>query len=112
TRSQIKRPRAEAIATCAALVASAGPIPKISADVLARLRRQARLQIASRGKPKPIFESLPHEPGKRIGLAILPPLSDGDVFFDLEGNPLADGERRKDGQADALARLMRERFEY
>src|SRR6266480_627914 len=91
TRSQIKRLRAEAIATCAALVASTGPIPKISADVLARLRRQARLQIASRGQPKPMFEALPHEPGRRIGLAVLPPLSAGDVFFDLEGNPLADG---------------------
>src|SRR6266550_4209719 len=91
TRSQIKRLRAKGIDTCAGLVASTGRIPKISDDVLARLRRQARLQIASRGKPVPEFETLPHEAGKRIGLATLPPASPGDVFFDLEGNPLAEG---------------------
>src|SRR6266508_2920221 len=91
TRSQIKRLRAEGIATCAALVASSARVPKLSDDVFARLRRQARLQIDSRGKAKPTFETLPHEAGKRIGLAVLPPASPGDVFFDLEGNPLADG---------------------
>src|SRR6266508_6137401 len=91
TRSQIKRLRAHGIATCAALVTSTGRVPRVSDDVLARLRRQARLQIASRGKPVPEFEALPHEAGKRIGLATLPPASPGDVFFDLEGNPLAAG---------------------
>src|SRR6266576_266044 len=91
TRSQIKRLRAKGIATCAALVASTGRVEKLSDDVLIRLRRQARLQIASRGKTKPTFETLPHEAGKRIGLATLPPASPGDVFFDLEGNPLTDG---------------------
>ncbi len=91
TRSQIKRLRAKGIVTCAALVASTDRVEKLSDDVLARLRRQARLQIASRGKLKPMFETLPHEPGKRIGLATLPPASPGDVFFDLEGSPLADG---------------------
>jgi len=91
TRSQIKRLRAQGIATCAALVSSTDRIPRISDDVLARLRRQARLQIASRGKRAPVFEALPHEARKRIGLATLPPASPGDVFFDLEGNPLADG---------------------
>jgi len=91
TRSQIKRFRAAGIETCAALVASSGRVPKLSDDILTRLRRQARLQIASRGIAKPTFETLPHEAGKRIGLATLPPASRGDVFFDLEGNPLADG---------------------
>jgi predicted RecB family nuclease len=91
TRSQIKRLRAVGIATSAALARSSGRIPKIPDDVIARLRRQARLQIESRGKPKPTFEPLPHEPGKRTGLAVLPPPSPGDVFFDLEGNPLAEG---------------------
>ena len=91
TRSQIKRLRARGIATCAALVASTGRVERLSDDVLARLRRQARLQIASRGAAKPKYEALPHEAGKRIGLATLTPASPGDVFFDLEGNPLADG---------------------
>jgi uncharacterized protein len=91
TRSQIKRLRAAGIATAAALAGSNGHIEKISDEVIARLRRQARLQIASRRQAAPKFEPLPHEEGKRIGLALLPPASPGDVFFDLEGNPLAPG---------------------
>ncbi len=104
TRSQIKRLRAAGIATMAELACSSpspdgrggqgartGRVPRISDDVIARLRRQARLQIASRGQPQPKFEPLPHEEAKRIGLALLPPASPGDVFFDLEGNPLAPG---------------------
>src|SRR6266540_1596538 len=104
TRSQIKRLRAAGIASITELAFSSpstegrggqgvrtGRVEKLSDDVLVRLRRQARLQIVSRGKAKPTFETLPHEAGKRVGLATLPPASPGDVFFDLEGNPLADG---------------------
>src|SRR6266566_4298696 len=63
TRSQIKRMREAAIATRAALAQSSGPIRRLSDDVLVRLRRQARLQIVSKGKAKPVFEVLPH-PGQ------------------------------------------------
>ena len=89
THSQIKRLRNAGISTRAALVQSTGHIEKISDDVLARLRRQARLQVASKGREKPAFETLPHAASQRVGLALLPPPSAGDVFFDLEGNPIA-----------------------
>ncbi|OLE11694.1 MAG: hypothetical protein AUG89_09245 [Acidobacteria bacterium 13_1_20CM_4_56_7] len=89
TISQIKRLRDAGVRTCADLIAS-GAVPRINGDVLDRLRRQVRLQVASRGKRPPEFEVLPPEEGKRAGLAALPPASTGDVYFDLEGFPLAE----------------------
>lgn len=90
TRSQIKRLRDGGVRTCASLATGSAPVSRVNAEVLGRLRRQARLQIASRSLDKPAFESLPHETDKRIGLALLPPPSPNDVFFDLEGFPLGD----------------------
>ncbi|HTF41563.1 MAG TPA: TM0106 family RecB-like putative nuclease [Propionibacteriaceae bacterium] len=89
TISQIKRLRDAGIRTCTELIAS-GAVPRINSDVLDRIRRQARLQVASRGKRLPEFEVLPPDVAKRAGLAALPPASDGDVYFDLEGFPLAE----------------------
>ncbi len=89
TISQIKRLRDAGVRTCAELIA-AGAVSRINRDVLDRLRRQARLQVASRGKRVPEFEVLPPDEDKRAGLAALPPASSGDVYFDLEGFPLAE----------------------
>ncbi len=50
-----------------------------------RLREQARVQLASRGLPKPIYETI--APAADLGLALLPEPSPGDIFFDLEGDP-------------------------
>ncbi len=91
TRGQVMRLRDAGITTMAQLAAAGPSVRRIGADVLARLRRQARLQVASRGQPVPAFEVLPHEPGRRLGLAALPPASSGDVFLDFEGFPLAVG---------------------
>ncbi len=89
TISQIKRLRDAGVRTCADLIAS-GAVPRINGDVLERIRRQARLQVASRGKHLPEFELLPPDQENRAGLAALPPASTGDVYFDLEGFPLAE----------------------
>lgn len=48
-------------------------------------REQARVQLASRGLSKPIYE--PIAPAADVGLALLPEPSPGDIFFDLEGDP-------------------------
>ncbi|MDQ3222719.1 MAG: TM0106 family RecB-like putative nuclease, partial [Gemmatimonadota bacterium] len=75
---------------CALAGSTVARVPRMSDAVLARLRTQAQLQLASRGKPRPIWkirEPDPEEP--RRGLALLPPPSPGDIFFDMEGFPFA-----------------------
>lgn len=69
------------------------PLDGTSAASIERIREQARLQIAGRGLPAPIYELLLPAPDAAIeperGLAMLPPPSAGDLFLDLEGDPYA-----------------------
>jgi uncharacterized protein len=60
-------------------------IPRLAAGTLAGLRQQADLQVRSRGLARPLHEL--HPPEHARGLARLPEPSDGDVFFDFEGDP-------------------------
>ncbi|HUF35476.1 MAG TPA: TM0106 family RecB-like putative nuclease [Gemmatimonadales bacterium] len=94
TRGQVRRLEEAGIATLTALggCEPARRVPKVSEQVLDRLRLQARLQLESRGHSQPLWchRSLPVEEARR-GLALLPPPSDGDVFFDMEGFPYAEG---------------------
>ncbi|NLJ51465.1 MAG: TM0106 family RecB-like putative nuclease [Alcaligenaceae bacterium] len=92
TRSQIKHLQAAGITTMTALAQTkCEHVPHLNPVVFARLVRQAQLQIASVGSEKPLFEVLPIEPNKKQGLAMLPPDSALDVFFDIEGFPLVEG---------------------
>ena len=52
--------------------------------VYEKAREQARLQFEERNSGSPIYEILPIELG--YGLCRLPPPSDGDIFFDIEGD--------------------------
>lgn len=61
----------------------------IQPDTLWRLREQARLQAHQRRTGERRIELLASEPGR--GLARLPEPSAGDMFFDMEGDPLFDG---------------------
>ena len=63
-------------------------IPNLQAETLARLRSQARLQVVRRDTGKNQHELLPPLPGR--GFARLPKPSEGDLFFDMEGDPLYD----------------------
>jgi predicted RecB family nuclease len=94
-RSQIRKLRSAGISTVAALGACDGvEIPKLAPAVFSRLRQQARLQIESRGRPRPNFLVLPQEQDiQQLGVRALPPPSEGDVFFDMEGFPLVDDGR-------------------
>lgn len=65
-------------------------IGKMEDSTFRKLKKQAELQLRSRGKDRPDFEVKPHEPGSRIGLARLPDPSPGDIYFDMEGYPLYD----------------------
>jgi uncharacterized protein len=80
--------------TVAALASADGlHVPRLNDATLERLRRQAQLQISSRGKERPDYELLPPDPETPLGLALLPTASVGDVFFDMEGFPLVDEGR-------------------
>ena len=60
-------------------------------EVIKRLIAQAKIQRASGGRDVPLFEILSPPQGEISGLALLPPLSPLDVFFDIEGYPLDKG---------------------
>ena len=66
----------------------APPLESVSPGALTRIREQARLQVQGQRERRHIHESItPVEPDK--GLASLPEPSDGDLFFDLEGDAFA-----------------------
>jgi predicted RecB family nuclease len=52
------------------------------------LRRQAALQVESRDTQLPVHRQL--QPPRATGYALLPPPSAGDMFFDLEGDPMSE----------------------
>ncbi len=58
----------------------------MSAETFSKLRRQASLQVRGRANGEALYELLPHEPG--LGFELLPHPAPGDVFFDMEGDPL------------------------
>lgn len=69
------------------------PIEGTSAGALARVREQARIQLEGRLEGRPKYELLLPGPGAAAdperGLAALPPPSENDLFFDIEGDPYA-----------------------
>lgn len=60
----------------------------INIPMLARLRSQAAIQHQSRGLAKPLFKITDTH---NQGLALLPPPSAQDIYFDIEGFPLEKG---------------------
>ena len=58
----------------------------MSPETFVKLRRQASLQVRARESGQPIYELLDATPP--LGFALLPPSAEGDVFFDMEGDPL------------------------
>lgn len=61
-------------------------VPKLQPETLGRLRDQARLQHAKRTTGADAVETLPLAP--RHGFARLPEPDPGDLFFDMEGDPV------------------------
>ncbi|HEV8218104.1 MAG TPA: TM0106 family RecB-like putative nuclease, partial [Gemmatimonadaceae bacterium] len=81
------------VRTLAALPLPIGFKPKRgSREGFTKVREQARVQVESRGLAVPKYELLPIEPER--GLCRLPEPTPGDLFVDLEGDPMAtDGGR-------------------
>jgi predicted RecB family nuclease len=61
-------------------------LPKTTAQSLTRLREQAILQVRGRDTGKNHYDILPQEEGR--GFARMPEPAPGDLFFDIEGDPL------------------------
>lgn len=93
TSVQVKRLAEAGIETATGLARTTlRRVPRMEDRVFDRLRRQARLQLESSGREAPLFEVIAlDEEAPRRGLALLPPRSAGDVFFDMEGYPFAAG---------------------
>ncbi len=91
--SQIQKLNAAGITTLTSLAESTlTHVPRIEDTVFARLKEQAQLQAASVGADQPAYRILTPDPlAQRRGLALLPPPSPGDIFFDMEGYPLVKG---------------------
>ena len=62
------------------------PVRGMGQATLERLIHQARLQLRQRADGQVHYEVLPAG-GEMRGLALLPPPSPGDLFFDIEGDP-------------------------
>lgn len=96
TRLQIRRLEDAGIDSMQKLADSAlENVPMVGEAIFSKLKAQAAIQISSRGKDKPDYKILTHQDGtegeEAKGLALLPPHSDLDIFFDIEGYPLVDG---------------------
>ncbi|MGH7010286.1 MAG: TM0106 family RecB-like putative nuclease, partial [Caulobacteraceae bacterium] len=85
---QIVRLEQAGVTTLAGLAACDPAQPKggIGAESFARLVAQARLQLHHRERGEHRIELLPVEPQR--GFVLLPPPAPGDLFFDIEGDPL------------------------
>lgn len=62
-------------------------IDGMGTDTVAKLSAQAKLQLRAAKTGKHAFELLP--PSRGRGFAMLPAPDEGDIFFDMEGDPLA-----------------------
>lgn len=93
TRLQIKKLEDAGIATMASLALAAldERIPKLVPETFATLRQQAALQFKARQTGERHLELLPADAESRRGFARLPAPDRGDMFFDMEGDPLEDG---------------------
>ncbi len=93
SKIQIKKLQQNGVHTLAQLgeLPAATTIPKMQPETLTRIREQASLQLRKRMTGKDIFEVLPRNPQQRTGFDRLPLPDEGDLFFDMEGDPLHDG---------------------
>ena len=90
-RGQMAKLEAAGVRTMAALaeLLPGARIAGLQSETLSRIRGQARLQVAKRTDGANRYELLDAVSGR--GFARLPRPSAGDLFFDMEGDPLFEG---------------------
>jgi len=98
SKGQIKKLEAAGIHTMQALSTSdLEAIPGLQSGLYQRLKAQAQIQCETRTRQasdtdtKPAYRIIKHAEGVKEGLALLPPPSPLDIFFDIEGFPLDTG---------------------
>ena len=93
SKQNIHKLRRQGISTLAALgsLPASQAVPTLSPETLKRLRDQARLQLSKRQTGDSFYETLEPNAAGRTGFDSLPPPNEGDLFFDMEGNPLDEG---------------------
>jgi predicted RecB family nuclease len=91
-RAQVVRLAEAGIATCAelAVVTPSARPRRIGVGAFERMREQARLQAHERSTGEQVYELLAPEPER--GFARLPAPREGDLFFDMEGDPFYEGD--------------------
>ena len=89
-RDQIRKLATVDVTTLTALAESPGDlrVRRLAPDTLEALRDQAGLQLHRYRKDEILVHLL--EPEEKRGLGLLPEPSPGDLFFDMEGDPLFD----------------------
>ncbi len=90
SKIQIVRLNQHGIKTLAQLgeLPSGSVVPKMHPDTLGRLRAQASLQLKKRLTGENQLELLPRSSDTAVGFDRLPGACDGDIYFDMEGDPL------------------------
>ena len=87
-RGQIVKLTDAGLSTLSALVAAPSDrhVPRLAPETYRRVREQAAIQLRGREAGVPCFDLRPAEPDR--GFARLPLPSPGDLYFDMEGDPL------------------------
>ena len=87
-RAHTSKLEAAGVGTLAALARldDSATVPNLSQPILERLKAQARLQLFKRETGENKVETLESDEGR--GFARMPPSDPGDLFFDMEGDPL------------------------
>ncbi|MEO8418814.1 MAG: TM0106 family RecB-like putative nuclease [Methylophilaceae bacterium] len=93
TRQQIVRLEQAGIKTVAQLgsIGTDAVVPKLPMESLNKLREQASLQVIERETDEQKVIVLPWSEGEVRGFARLPMPDEGDLFFDMEGDPMQEG---------------------
>ncbi|EHK64905.1 hypothetical protein KYC_17583 [Achromobacter arsenitoxydans SY8] len=95
TRQQIRRLNGQGIRTLAQLGAlpPGAPVARLEPAILERLRSQAALQLRARTEGGRFCDLVAKDPGdpNLRGLERMPEPDPGDMFFDMEGDPLEEG---------------------
>ena len=92
-KTQIEKLRSEGIGTLTELarLKLSNKVPGIHSTTLERLQRQAALQLVRRETGEDRYELIATDSTENRGFRRLPKPDAGDIFFDMEGDPLEEG---------------------